>query len=166
MPRSRSATFALVAALALAAIAGAGSACGPKTPHGATQRPSTAPPKSPKPPEPPPIVVEVPAGANEFTTTVPRTMRLLLKIPLDSGTGYDWIIRNTPPVVSALDSGLEPPPPGSPPGALAMSTFLFQGATEGSGAIEFALERPTSGPPARTLTVAVSVTPAKSSPTP
>lgn len=152
--------------IALPVIVGAGTACGPKTPHGASQRPSTAPPKTPKPDEPPPIVVEVPADASEFTTSVPRTMRLLLKIPLSTGTGYDWIIRNTPPVVSALDSGLEPPPPGSPPGTRAMSTFLFQGATEGSGAIEFVLERPESGPPARSLNVTVSVTSPKASPTP
>lgn len=93
-------------------------------------------------------------------------MRLLLRIPLNTGTGYDWIINHTPPEVSALDSGIEPPPPGSPPGAQAMATFMFQGAVEGAGTIEFVLERPNSGPPARTLNVTVSVTPAKSSPTP
>lgn len=110
--------------------------------------------------------MDVPANAPEFATSVPRTMRLLLKIPLNTGTGHDWIIRHTPPILSALDSGVEPPPPGSPPGAQAMATFLFQGATEGTGAIEFVLERPTSGPPTRTLNVTVSVTSAKSSPTP
>lgn len=93
-------------------------------------------------------------------------MRLLLKIPLYAETGYDWVIRYTPPEVSALDSGVEEPSPGSPPGTPAMSTFLFQGATEGVGTVEFVLERPTAGPPARILNVTVSVTPAKSSPTP
>lgn len=152
--------------LASTLLAGVLVGCGPKTPHGAGQQPSTAPPKTPRPPEPPPLVVDVPAEASEITTSVPRLMRFQLRIPLNTGTGYDWIIRNTPPVVSALDSGIDPPPPQSPPGAMSTATFLFQGASEGAGTIEFVLERPASGPPLRGLRVIVSVTPAKTSPTP
>lgn len=137
--------------LVAVAIAIAGSACG-LGPHG-TLSTTTLPSAQPTSTEPPPREVKIAIGDARSLVVLDAGEQVRLVIDAGKNPTATWTVKNTPDVVSAVDSGTD--------AQSGTAWFVFQGAKVGGGSIDLALE-PKNGAPTRNLVVDVNVNPGPS----
>jgi len=105
-------------------------------------------------------VVTLTESQNGASAQISKNQKLLIRLPVQAGTGFSWQITRAPSApVRLLSSNTQPAGPGNLPGGPATELLVFEPTGPGAGEIELGYRRPWEKDvePARTFAVHVVV---------